>query len=283
MPELNARAKYLQLVRKAQALTESISEFSADDRREARHGLTRGKAKKPQAALTALLKEVEALLESMALAAAGPVQMTLSRSYSIAQFFAFRFVHQPRLPLAELEQNSFFGSGIYALYYIGNSFAAYNPISKTETPIYVGKADPKDSYSETTVEQGAALFKRLKEHCRSISGTDTLSLEDFEYRCATVQSGLQATVEGFMIKVFRPLWNKEVKVAFGIGKHGDAAETRVNKRSPWDTIHPGRDWADATAEDQVAQADVLSNIQKHLTDVRPFPDRDMLLKTLTEV
>ena len=45
--------------------------------------------------------------------------------------------------------NPFYGSGIYALYYYG-SLPFYAPISKSSTPIYVGKANPpKGAKSES--------------------------------------------------------------------------------------------------------------------------------------
>ncbi|MBM4094762.1 MAG: Eco29kI family restriction endonuclease [Planctomycetes bacterium] len=48
---------------------------------------------------------------------------------------------QPRRPLKDVPR--FYGSGVYALYYRGD-FDAYRPIANTETPIYVGKADPAE-------------------------------------------------------------------------------------------------------------------------------------------
>ena len=52
----------------------------------------------------------------------------------------------------------FFGSGVYAIYYHGDSEKAYLPLSRTETPIYAGKADPKDPHAETVEAQGLAIF-----------------------------------------------------------------------------------------------------------------------------
>lgn len=273
---------YSALVEKAAVLTGEIKGFSAENRTEARKLLSSKRSKDTREVFTSLLLEVDALLAAMASATSGPVQISLSHSHSIAQFFAFKFVHQPRLPLSELQGSPFFGSGIYSIYYVGTSFGPYSDLSKTETPIYVGKASPKDSYAETTTEQGTALFGRLIEHSRNMVRAD-LNLSDFEYRCASVQSGLQDTVEGFMIKLFRPIWNQEVKVAYGIGKHGDDAKTRANKRSPWDTLHPGRKWAAGTTEDQLGKDQIVKKIQAHLVEYPPFPDLEMLLKTLTEV
>ncbi|MBA4174600.1 MAG: restriction endonuclease, partial [Hyphomicrobium sp.] len=55
----------------------------------------------------------------------------------VGRFVALAMVAQDRLPLSEIPK--FYGSGIYAIYYNGR-FREYQPISKTETPIYVGKA-----------------------------------------------------------------------------------------------------------------------------------------------
>ncbi|PTY01669.1 restriction endonuclease [Verrucomicrobia bacterium LW23] len=275
----DAQNRYLKLVEKANELTEEIGKLSTEDRAEVRRTLKARSLKLARQKLTALLEQVEALLEEMASASSGPIQITLSRSYNIAQFFAFKFVHQPRLELSKLQELPFHGSGIYAFYYIGKSFEPYLPISGTETPIYVGKASPKDSYAESTLEQGTVLFDRLVEHAKNMERAE-LKLSDFHYRCATVQSGLQDTVEGFMIKLFRPLWNKEVKVAYGIGKHGDAAETRANKRSPWDTLHPGRAWASLTAQDQVAKEKIIEKIVDHLQKHKPFADLNELRREL---
>lgn len=184
--------------------------------------------------------------------------------------------------MGDLAKGKFYGSGIYAIYYTGKGFSAYAPLSGSETPIYVGKADPDDAYAETAVEQGLTLFGRLGEHAKNVQAGG-FDLKDFQYRCATVQSGLQDTVEGFLIRLFSPLWNKQMKIAHGFGKHGDAAETRGNRRSPWDTLHPGRRWATATAEDQVAKDKILEKIEKHLRDHPPFATLDDLRRKLTEI
>jgi hypothetical protein len=213
-----------------------------------------------KAALCALRDALNTILEDQA----APAEITLGRPDGIARFFAFCFANRPKLPLADLTQNRNLGSGIYAIYYHGAAIAAYRPIAASETPIYVGKADPKDPFAATPQAQGTALHDRLKEHTRSIARTGNLKLSDFHYRAAPVQSGMQAAVEAFMIQLFRPIWNKEVRVCYGIGKHGDSHETRRNKRSPWDTMHPGRTWADQTAEDQRSRAEIETSIAAHL-------------------
>jgi hypothetical protein len=207
------------------------------------------------------------------------IRITLGRADSIAKYFAFVFVNQDRYPLASLAENPFYGSGVYAIYYIGSEIPAYAPLAHSETPIYLGKADPKLPYAEGSLRQGMSLHARLVEHTKSIV-RGGLDLKDFECRYATIQSGMQAAVEDFLIRLFLPIWNKEIKICYGIGKHGDAAETRRNRRSPWDTMHPGRKWAEATTEDQSSREIVVQNIATHFGQNPPFADRDALVTKL---
>lgn len=210
----------------------------------------------------------------------GAIGITLGRSDSIAKFFAFSFTNQEKRPLNKLTDTPFFGSGVYAIYYHGENEKVYLPLSGSETPIYVGKADPSNPQAETVEEQGQSLHSRLKEHTKSMAKTN-LPLTDFYYRAAPIQSGMQAAVEDFMIRLFRPIWNKEVRICFGIGKHGDSATTRRNKRSPWDTMHPGRQWATKTTTDQMSRSEIEQRIADHFTRHPVIPDRDRLFKLLS--
>ena len=210
----------------------------------------------------------------------GAIGITLGRSDGIAKFFAFSFVSREKKSLAELIPKPFYGAGVYALYYRGKSEKAYRPLSGTETPIYVGKADPADPQAETVEEQGQALYRRLRDHCKSMTKAN-LPLKDFQFRAAPIQTGMQGAVEDFMIRLFLPIWNKEVKICYGIGKHGDSASTRGNKRSPWDTMHPGRKWAAATKMDQMSRKEIMSGIASHLAEHPPIRDKDQLFKLLS--
>ena len=227
-----------------------------------------------------LASELEELRCQFSPSDLGSVRITLGRSDSIAKFFAFNFVNQDFRDLEELTESPFFGSGVYAIYYRGVGEVAYSPLSGTETPIYVGKANPENPYAETVEEQGRALFKRLKEHAKNISNTE-LSLSDFQYRYAAIQTGMQASVEEFMIRLFRPIWNKEMKLCFGIGKHGDSAKTRRNKRSPWDTMHPGRKWASDTKDDQMSRDEICNKVGTHFDVHPPVADKDQLFRMLS--
>ena len=176
-------------------------------------------------------------------------------------------ITQSRKPLASVER--FYGSGVYAVYYNGN-FRPYSAISKREHPIYVGKANPADPASKNPMEQGDKLCARLNEHRKNIEKAETtIRVEDFEYRALVVQTGWQRAAEDYLINLFQPIWNNEVKICYGFGKHGDDPKTRTNQRSPWDTLHPGRDWAhrdpdmkDARAPKRIVE-DITAHFEKH--------------------
>jgi hypothetical protein len=183
---------------------------------------------------------------------------------------ALTLVAQARHPLSAIPD--FYGAGIYAIYYRGD-FAPYSPLSGTDHPIYVGKADPDNQAAKDAISQGTKLSARLKEHAKSIrKATSTLNIKDFECRFLIVQTGFQKSAEDYLINFFKPIWNSETKICFGLGKHGDSSETRGNKRSPWDTLHPGREWAGASTENQKAPELILQQIASHLIKHQPYAD-----------
>jgi hypothetical protein len=191
-------------------------------------------------------------------------------------------IAQPRKPLESVER--FYGSGVYAIYYNGK-FSAYAGISKREHPIYVGKADPADPASKTAMEQGDRLANRLNDHRKNITkASGTLRLEDFEYRALVVQTGWQTAAEDYLIQLFKPIWNNEVGICYGFGKHGDDPGTRANLRSPWDTLHPGRDWAhrDPKMKDARPKERIVEDIRKHLAEYPPLRSIDEILRHFLE-
>ena len=114
-----------------------------------------------------------------------------------------------------------------------------------------------------------ALYTRLEDHIRTIGSADNLDLDDFQCRYLVVRSAWVETAEDLLIDWFRPVWNKETKVCQGFGKHGDSADTRANKRSPWDALHAGRAWAtskeNTPSKKTVAEirADIAEHFKKH--------------------
>lgn len=188
----------------------------------------------------------------------------------VGRFVALALVAQDRHRLSDIPK--FYGSGIYAIYYTGD-FPAYQAISGSETPIYVGKASPNASNARTPLEQGAKLCARLNEHSKNIAkAVTTLKLSDFEFRSLVVQSGWETAAEDYLIHLFRPIWNSETNILYGLGKHGDAATTRANRRSPWDTLHTGRAWAAGSTDDAKSVTQIDSELAAHFGAHPVYPD-----------
>jgi len=186
----------------------------------------------------------------------------------IGEMVARTLLLQDKERLAEAVKHSFYGAGVNAIYYRG-PFDDYAPITGKEHPIYVGKADPDALHALTPQEQGTRLFVRLKDHCRSLATGENLNIADFDCRYLVVRSAWVETAEDLLIDWFKPVWNNELKVCYGFGKHGDSASTRANERSPWDTLHPGRPWAKSAQNTPnkksvaVIRADIAEHFKKH--------------------
>jgi hypothetical protein len=193
----------------------------------------------------------------------------------IGRFIALALVAQSRQPLASVEK--FYGSGVYAIYYRG-PLPTYAALSGAETPIYVGQAAPAVGNARTPMEQGDRLSRRLEDHRKNIGkATTTLAIGDFDYRALVVQSGWETPAEDYLIHLFRPIWNSETNILYGLGKHGDAAETRGNRRSPWDTLHPGRDWAAGSKLDARTITQITEDLTRHFSGTRVFRSIDEVL------
>lgn len=191
----------------------------------------------------------------------------------VGRFVALAVVAQQRHPLSAIPR--FYGSGVYAIYYDG-PFEPYASLAGTETPIYVGQAAPAINNARTPLEQGAKLCGRLAEHGRNIAkAVSTLDIAHFEFRSLVVQSGWETAAEDYLIHLFRPIWNNETRLVYGIGKHGDAAATRGNKRSPWDTLHPARQWA--TTPDAKSVETITAELQSHFIAHPTFPTLESVL------
>jgi hypothetical protein len=124
-------------------------------------------------------------------------------------------------------------------------------------------------HAPTPEEQSVTLYTRLKDHNRTIGSANNLTLGDFYCRYLVVRSSWVETAEDLLIHWFRPVWNKQMKVCQGFGKHGDSADTRANKRSPWDTLHAGRAWAPSEGNTpgkktvEEIRADIAEHYKKH--------------------
>jgi len=236
-----------------------------DEPTAAADGLTkqaRGRLRKATARLLTALREFHIALD--------PIRHPLnvldpSDPYTVGQLIADTLLVQPRISLGAVSTRKFYGSGVYAIYYTGD-FNAYRPAAGTETPLYVGKVDPQTPAAETVEDQGTKLYDRLRsDHARSIDVAENLDIKDFECRYLVVKSAWQNTAETYLIDRFKPIWNNEVGVCYGIGKHGDSASTRSNRRSPWDTLHPGRRWAwaEGNVDNEKSPEQIKAEIAEH--------------------
>lgn len=195
-------------------------------------------------------------------------------------FAALALVGLDRQPLMSVKDRKFYGSGVYALYYNG-PFPTYQPIARTEHPIYVGKADPELPDARSPRQQGERLSARLNEHRKNIERAENLNLADFECRYLVVATGWQTAAESALIGLFKPIWNKEIGILLGFGKHGDSAETRRNKRSPWDVLHTGRRWAASdTLKDSKTPQQIELEVQAHFAKNAPVTDIQHIVKEL---
>ncbi len=185
---------------------------------------------------------------------------------SVAQALLAR----PVLPLAALAP--FTGAGIYAIYYAGG-YAPYqilaaanqSAVAPFSRPIYVGKAVPEGARKGgfgLDLPAGAVLFSRLNEHAMSIRQAQNLDLRDFSCRYLVVDDIWIPLGEALLIQSFSPLWNKLVE---GFGNHDPGSGRVGQKRSPWDTIHPGRSWTARLPPYPRSDAEILAQVQQFLT------------------
>jgi Eco29kI restriction endonuclease len=208
---------------------------------------------------------------------------------AIGRMVSIALLAQPLIPLTDVQPA--YGSGVYAIYYRGDH-PLYVGISGSETPIYVGKADPANDDASTTREQGAKLTARLLEHAGTIGTVEgyaeklptnlsPIRLTDFVCRRLVCATNAQLVAEKHLIRTFWPVWNAQTKACWGMSKHGDAAKTRANKKSPWDVVHPGRLWAlDQKLVDSLTPNEIAKRIDATLQRVPARRDHAALLEEM---
>jgi hypothetical protein len=172
--------------------------------------------------------------------------------------------HRPRTVFPPSER--FAGAGLYALYYKG-PLELYAALSEKDIPIYVGKAEAgNSSYGDPPDQQRPKLFERIGKHARSIREvTDeggNLSVDDFEVRYLLLDDVWIVLGERALLRAHAPvLWNA-VMPGFGANPPGTG---RINARSVWDTIHPGRPRAGNTCNRRFTRAEMASRIHLGIT------------------
>lgn len=248
--------------------------------------LSKPAAKKTMAELLSLMSDIESARADLDPIKDPGASFDPADPDTAGRLVALALIAQERVPLGRVPRT--YGSGVYAIYYCGDH-PLYAPIAGTETPIYVGKADPDNPNARTPREQGPRLFGRLKDHRRMIEIVGDyaeknglphpLRIDDFLARRLVCATNAQLVAERHLIAMFRPIWNNEIGICWGISKHGDAATTRSNKRSPWDVMHPGRAWAMAESLDSKASPeDIERRIAEHFERNPPYLDTDHIVR-----
>lgn len=248
--------------------------------------LSKPAAKRAMAELLALMGEIENTRAGIDPIKEPGASFDPVNPDTAGRLVALALMAQDRVPITRIAPT--YGSGVYAIYYHGDH-PAYAAVSGTETPIYVGKADPKQADARTAREQGPQLYGRLADHRRMIrtvgeyAATNGLSnplqVEDFQCRRLVCATNAQLVAERHLIGTFKPIWNNEVGICWGISKHGDAAKTRKNRRSPWDVMHPGRSWAmDEELEDKMSTKLIVSRVAEHFSANPPHRSRARIVR-----
>lgn len=134
---------------------------------------------------------------------------------------------------------SFSGAGVYTLHYEGR-YSAYADLGSE--PIYVGKADPpgRRQGRRSAQQESSVLYHRLAHHARSIEAAKNLHLSEFSCRWLVLDPVWIGLTEQVLIAEYQPLWNVVVD---GFGNNDPGRGRWNQRRSQWDTLHPGREWA----------------------------------------
>lgn len=162
------------------------------------------------------------------------------------------------------------GAGVYAIYYSG-PFEAYAPIRSRvdnivfDRAVYVGKAIPKGGRKGGLTKdagKGAALRDRLRQHAASIDEATNLDLGDFWVRYLLVDDIWIPLGENILIETFQPVWNRAID---GFGNKDPGKRRATQYRSPWDVLHPGREFAEKLATSTMTQAFLVERVSDYFS------------------
>lgn len=165
---------------------------------------------------------------------------------------------------------AFKGAGIYAIYYNG-SCKYYSRLTAANAeklihPIYVGKAVPKGGrrgLESLDHKTSNALSTRLRRHAASIRAADNLDIAHFYARWLVVEDIWIALGESAMIRRYRPVWNA---VLDGFGNHDPGKGRIQGRRSAWDTLHPGRPWAEKYPKREDTPEQIAQDVEQYIRD-----------------
>lgn len=170
----------------------------------------------------------------------------------------------------------FKGTGVYAIYYTGkfDAYKKYSDLNRLsyDFPIYVGKAVPKGwrqaRTSDADTGQSFELFNRLRQHSQSVANKEGLDLNDFSCRFVIFEregSDMIGTIEAALIKINKPLWNSCVD---GFGNHDPGKGRYEQAKSDWDTLHPGRPWAERLKGIGNNRDEIVARIKNYLNALK---------------
>lgn len=183
---------------------------------------------------------------------------------NLAHSIVTRMEETDPIPLADVTK--FSGAGLYAIYY-GGDFPAYrllveHNIAAWREPIYIGKAIPQGGRRGLEVAtKTEALSNRIRQHGRSIASAANLELNDFVVRWLVMEDIWIPLGESAMIRRHRPVWNAVVD---GFGNHDPGKGRAAGMRSRWDTLHPGRGWADKSPDRSESPSQIEQEITEYL-------------------
>ena len=174
-----------------------------------------------------------------------------------------------RAPQSLPPEHRFKGPGVYAIFYDG-PFAPYAPVKSPDAtaPIYVGSAVPEGArkggalLAEEVTEP--VLWKRLKQHAKTISEATNLKLGHFRCRYLVVVPLWVQLAERFLIEHYRPVWNVCIE---GFGLHDPGSGRHAGELPWWDVLHAGRAWA-AKLNHTRTMEDAIRRLQEFLQSLR---------------
>jgi hypothetical protein len=145
-------------------------------------------------------------------------------------------LERQRLIPLDPEITRFEGSGLYAIYYNGETIDLYVPLVGYKIPVYVGQAASHNSATGASAARPSPLWSRLRDHRMSIEGS-ALPVKEFGVRLLCLPDVHANLGENGLRVIYQPVWNG---VLNGFGGKEQGPTTRQSARSKWDTVHPGR-------------------------------------------
>lgn len=179
-------------------------------------------------------------------------------------------------PLSGLPPKPFLGTGVYALYYLGNH-PVYEKLARhnknlCDKPIYVGKAVARGwRMGRENGSEGNELVSRLREHSRSIAQTTGLKVKDFKCRFMILtgdEASLITSIEAALTRKHHPLWNSLID---GFGNHDPGSGRYDQAVSEWDALHPGRSWVAKLTGAKPSPEKIIDKTRQYLEKMDVIP------------